>query len=192
MRIRDLTTVALRLYAFYLFFNCIPALYQLPIYWHIPIGQDSMNSFLLMNSVLTILLYIVAGVILLIFAERISVWIVPHNAQEETILVDSSSVARMGFGIAGAIVFIHGLQLLAYGLAFWYFQPNIGYGSFSRPELAIKEKAQIVESIVSIIVGLGLFLGKRRITDIAVGVWKFGHSLPGSKADQEVEEGKEE
>ena len=106
---------------------------------------------------------------------------------EGTTQVDSSGLVRIALVIAGAIFFVHGAALLAYNCAYWYFLPSAGVGveGFMRLELTVQQKARIVESIITILVGLVLFIGNRRLTEFAMNVRAYGRAMPNVKPQRE-------
>jgi hypothetical protein len=178
MKIRDLTAVILRLYALQLFFDCVPALYRFPMHWNYKFAQDDvMRKYLLVDDAITVGLYTLVGILLLLYAGRVAEWVVGKE-DEGTTQVDSSGLVRMALVIAGAVFFVHGAALLAYNCAYWHFLPSADVERFSRPELTLQQKARIVEAIVTILVGLVLFIGNGRLTEFASKVRTYGRSVP--------------
>ena len=188
MKLKDLTTVMLRLYGLYLLFNCVPVLYRFPLHWHYPLQQNQViDKLMRIDGAITIVLYVAVGALLLRFASKIAEWIAKGVSDNGTMEVTASSLVRMSLAIAGAVFIVHGIQLLVYSLAYWYLSPKGGLESFfmSRPELSLEQKAKIVESVVSILAGLILFLGKQTLVDLAMATRTYGRVLPESDGKQE-------
>lgn len=181
MRIRDFTTVILRLYALYLFFSCIPAIYRFPMHWQYGLTQnDTVRKYLLIDDAITIGLYIIVGILLLLFAQRLATWITGDVKEEVSVQIDPSHLLRAGLAIAGAVFVLHGIQRLAYASSHWYFLPETGFGPFgrSRLESTLEQKAKVVESVVTVVAGLVLFIGKKRLTDFAIAIRTYGRVSP--------------
>lgn len=191
MRIRDLATAALRLYALFLFFNCIPTLYRLPLHWHFPFGQnDAMDKLVLIDGAISLVFNVVAGILLLRFAPAIAAWTTRDTLDNTAAEIVAPSLVRMSMAIAGVVFMLHGIQLLAYSWSYWYLMPKSGLGSLaiSRPELTLEQKARLFESAVTILVGLVLFIGKRRLADIATAARTYGRVPPETTSTRGDEE----
>jgi hypothetical protein len=188
MKTKDITVVALRLYALLLFFDCIQDSYRLLFQWYYPVRQgDVLGKIVFIEGIILIVFYIVVGALLLRSSEKIALWIIPTNADEGMTQIDSSSLLRMSLGLAGAIFFVNGIRLLVYTSALWYFLPTDSMSRY-RPDMPLEDKAKTVEALVLIISGLILFMGRKGLAGVIRGIQTFGVAGTGTDNEEESTE----
>jgi len=188
MKIKDITVVALRLYALLLFFYCVNTADRLFLHFYYPMNQgDPIGKIFFIDGITSAILYVVVGILLFRFSEKIAARIVPANADGSLTEIDPSSLLRMGLGIAGAIFLVNGIRILSQGSALLYFLPT---DSLSQiwPNMGPEQKAKFAEAFVLIISGLVLLMGKKGLTDFIRGIRTSG--LPKSANEQEITEEK--
>jgi hypothetical protein len=190
MKVKDITVVALRLYALMLFFDCVQGVYRLFFYLYYPMKQDDpLAKIVVIDGVTSVIFCIVVGTLLFKFSERIATWIIPANAEEGLTQIESSNLLRMCLGIAGAIFLVNGIRILGYSSALLYFLPADSLSQF-WPNMTLEQKAKFVEAFILIISGLVLLMGKKGLTNFIRGIRTSG--LPKSANEEGITEEQKE
>jgi hypothetical protein len=186
MAVRDLATVALRLYALFLLIDNLLPLKNLFFHWFLPSQSIAppFDRIILVGNSLFFLIYVSVAIVLLRFSRTIADYMTPQDSKVEGNQFDYSALLRVGLCLVGAVFLVYGIKDFAYGGSMWYFIRG-DIMSVSRPDLAMDYKSKMVEGCIVFVAGLLLFMGRARLVRLARGIKTLGVMEPETNRDLE-------
>lgn len=184
MGLRDLATVLLRLYGLFLLFYCLQTVQQAYVFKRIFAPSEPILRLNFISSVASSILYVVAGISLLVFAKTIAGWVTPKKSDRFNIVVSTADLALVSFSLAGIYFFIDGVKWFILDGVAWFLIPK---PLRSTVPLDARTIASLSTSAIKMAVGLFLLFGSKGVLR-AIG-WVRGEG--GYDWKKESEEAKE-